>query len=197
MTQPYSDDERVAALHRLIANDGNVSLTSRELGISRMTLIGWRDRTIPLAEERVSSAALDRLDREEAEAAHDLDLATRVVRESALIAFGHLRDIASWDQDGKLTFVPSVDLAEGASAGIQSIEFETKDDMVGEGAGATVIRTTKIKVKRESKLGALSLLAKIAGLITTGPQVVVDNSQNINVEGLTLDELRAIAGSAQ
>lgn len=179
-------------MHRLTANDGNVSLTSRELGIPRPTLILWRDGVAKALDRVPVSTVTDTL---EPTPDPQLDLATRIVRESAFIAFGHLRDIASWDKSGNVTFIPSEELAEGASAGIQSIEYETKDDLVGDGEVATVMRTTKIKVKRESKLGALALLAKIAGLIQTAPQVNVDQSQHLTLPAdLSLDELRAIAG---
>lgn len=42
----YTDDEISSALVALEANGGNVSKTAREIGIPRMTIIGWRDGTM-------------------------------------------------------------------------------------------------------------------------------------------------------
>lgn len=50
----YTDSQVAAALAALEVNGGNVSQTSRELGISRPTLIEWRDRsglTLPTPEK--------------------------------------------------------------------------------------------------------------------------------------------------
>lgn len=42
MAKTYSNEQRIAALASLAANGGNISKTSRETGVSRITLRGWQ-----------------------------------------------------------------------------------------------------------------------------------------------------------
>lgn len=47
MVANYSDSRKANALAALVANDGNLSRTSSELGIPRTTLRHWRDGELP------------------------------------------------------------------------------------------------------------------------------------------------------
>lgn len=201
MTQPYSDDDRLRALRRLVANEDNVSKTVRELRaegmrLTRETLIDWRravlERVDAAPQEAVSAFVSDTLALS-ADTPDTRPIEVRLVEQIAHTAFGHLRDVASWDADGKLTFIPSDQLSAAASSTIQSITYEVEEDLVGEGEHATVIRTTKKSIKRESGLGAQALLAKILGLISGGPAVTVNNdNRTLVLPQMSLEEHRAM-----
>jgi hypothetical protein len=47
VTKTYSDEEKAAAVAAVAANNGNIALTARQLGVNRRTLDGWIDSNVP------------------------------------------------------------------------------------------------------------------------------------------------------
>lgn len=78
--------------------------------------------------------------------------ADRVLLEIERLAFGDMRQVASWSPDG-LVLIDSLELADEAAAGIVEIK-ETRNQ-----SGTT------LSVKRADKLKALELLARHLGLM--------------------------------
>lgn len=179
MARTWTDDQRVEALTRLAANGGNVSQTSRELGIPRATIILWRDTVMPhMKPPPEQSGVISLADRGD-------NLAERVRNEIEHIAFGNLSDVVAWDGDGRLTLTPSDELTPRQAALVSEIRVRRRTDDEG-------VVTEDLMIKTRDKLGALKVLATATGVLPTpgGVSVTVDN-RSIDLSGLSDDELRA------
>jgi hypothetical protein len=74
----------------------------------------------------------------------------RTIREIAAVAHSDVSDYAAWTRDGRVTLTPSADLGPGLSPAIREIRQAP---------------TGEIQFRLHDKIGALSLLAKIQGLV--------------------------------
>lgn len=189
--QAYSDVQRIDALARLAANDGNLARTAREMGIPRATLRDWRDIIMPHVTAPPTVTLAERTITPDDD---ELTLADRVGREIGYIGFGNLSDIVSWDCDGRLRFVPSDELTPAQAALISEVRVKRRYETGGKGEDAPVYEVEDISIKTRDKLSALRVLAEITGLKPTGALTVnVDARQQVaNVFGeMSLDEKRA------
>lgn len=100
--------------------------------------------------------------------------ADRVLLELARLAFGDMRELASWSPDG-LTLIDSLELSDGAAAAVAEIK-ETRTQ-----AGTT------LTVKRYDKPKALELLCRHLGLL---------EQQQSDPQAEAMGDLRAILAAA-
>lgn len=180
----YSDEERAEVLTRLALNGGNVSATAREMGMTRETIIKWRDAVAPALARQVSAHVADSAD----------TLADMVSAELQHIGFGNLSDVVSWDENGKLKLVPSADLTPRQAALLSEIRVKRRRTV----EAAQEWEIEELTVRTRDKLGALNSLAKIAGLMPTAGVVVNDNrdQRSIDLGSVPTDELeRRIAAA--
>lgn len=90
----------------------------------------------------------------------------RVIERMAYMAFSDIRDIVSWDKDGKLTFVPSDKLTDAVAAGIVSVEM----------------RATGVIIKMGDKQTALMNLARLSDMLKVEMIVKGDKDDPIVIE---------------
>ena len=81
-----------------------------------------------------------------------------VLRELSSIATANIKDVCSWDEEGRLSFKPSEDLPPEISRNISEIQVIRKYDKEGDGY------TERQKIKFHDKIKALEMLAKHFGV---------------------------------
>lgn len=183
--QAYTDAQRAAVITQLECNGGNVSLTSRETGIRRETIIKWRDAVAPALARQVSAPVADSAD----------TLAEMVSAELQHIGFGNLSDVVSWDAEGKLSFVPSDQLSPRQAAIVQEVKVKRRRTVEAD----ELREIEDISIRTRDKLGALNSLAKISGLMPTAGATVNVNTGDTNtivlqqLASASLEQLRDIA----
>lgn len=106
----------------------------------------------PEIEAAVAAARLEQSDRTGV-------TADRVIRELAAIAFGDLRDVASWRADA-LTLIDSAELAPEAAAAVREVVAYTTTTDHGESSTTT----TRVQIRQHDKIAAIRLLGQHLGL---------------------------------
>lgn len=93
--------------------------------------------------------------------------ADSVRREIAAIAHSQLRRVAPWSESGGLALVDSADLDDRDAASIEAITEERHERIEPGAPGRPEVRHVdrRFKVKLHDKVAALSLAAKVLGLV--------------------------------
>lgn len=95
--------------------------------------------------------------------AEKLDVtAERVIEGFARIAFADIRRVVQWGTEGFVRITPSDELTDEDAASISEIAEETRT--IPQRSGEPIVIKT-LKVKMESRIGGLTPLAKILGLL--------------------------------
>lgn len=97
--------------------------------------------------------------------------AERVLQELASLGFSNIKQVASWDESGQMTVVPSSEVSDAVASAIESIKMtkvtvSTKYDE-DEEATEEVINTT-LTVKMHKKLPAILMIMKHLGMLDSG-----------------------------
>ncbi len=87
--------------------------------------------------------------------------ADRVVEELMYVGLSDIRDVVTWDVEGKPTFCPAEDLSPGMARAISAIHFTEKTSSLD---GQTLATTREIMFRFHDKKGALDSLMKHLGL---------------------------------
>lgn len=91
--------------------------------------------------------------------------AFRVLREVARVAFGDLRDVVRWDEEGNVFFTASDEISEDAAATLSEISHVLT---IIPQKNAEPIERRQLKVKRYDKMTALKLLVEHLNLTNGG-----------------------------
>lgn len=106
--------------------------------------------------------------------------ADKVLKELAKLGFSDMRDFASWDSGG-VNLMQSTDIEDTAC--------------VSEVSQSATAFGTNVKIKFHDKKGALELLGKHLGIFVEKLEVSGNMNNNVNISGLSLEELRRLAKS--
>ena len=85
----------------------------------------------------------------------------RILQELLWVGLSDIRDVVTWDAEGKPTFCPAEDLSPGVARAITQIHFMEKTSSRD---GQTLATTREIRFRFHDKKGALDSLMKHLGL---------------------------------
>lgn len=172
--------------------DGNATQAAIRAGYSKHTagVQGYRllkDAHVKQALVQVNATAVERVERS---MDYATDTAERIVQEAARIAFSDIRGVVRWDDDG-MYLNASSELTPDVAASIKEVKVQRtttrgKDDY-------EQVREER-RVTLYDKMGALQILARRhPEFRDKPPESTGDQHLHLHLQGLSIDELRALA----
>ena len=90
-----------------------------------------------------------------------------VLEQISAIVSAELRDVATWDEGGKVVFRDSADIPDGAHSAITGLKVDVETGRIE-------------RIQMDGKLQMLALLAKVLGLVGNDPAISVSGN-NVQV----------------
>lgn len=168
-TEPQLTLKQEKFARAYVANGGNGTAAAEEAGYKRADIEACRLLRSAKVKDRIAELMKPVFDRYAV-------TADRVIREIAKVAFASLEDVLFITEDGD----PYIDLSKASPEALAALEAAEIEDFVDsrerDEEGAVVARAVRrVKIKNNSKLKALDLLARHLKLLTDKVEVTVSD----------------------
>ncbi len=189
---PQPEAVRAHTLARLVANEGNVSRTSKETGITRSTIIRWRNDV--LGGDGVTPALIDAMS--PAQSVKERAPLTRLQVLAAIedIANTDTREVMGWDEKGHVLITASEDLTKAQARIVAGVKLKRRRLITGDGEEGEW-ETEELEFRFRDQLAALLALARMPhiGLIpASGVKVEVNDNRQQAFLNVSTDRLEAV-----
>lgn len=138
-------------------------------GVRSVMACGWTTNEASAgvtAGRLLRNAAVQRALARHAEAAHST--AEKAIARTALRAYSTVKDVLTYDQDGKVTLIPTADLSEAGAAMVGGIKARVTTTT---GADGTPVETRTLEIKLRDDDGARRDLLRLHGLLVERREV--------------------------